>query len=148
MKPRPILNTVVRLLSTVFLASCASFQNQDIRVTDLALGRPLARKAELPPRPILYFDMERPEGNLVIKGVHPDGREAGTLSRGKIAGWSPDGVWFAFFSNPDDGPETLSIKNLQGVVRTVFKSGPEERVFSMGWQSIWAPDGEKIALIL
>lgn len=139
------------LLSVVLLISCANLQSQEMTGRVPGAAGPPTKKAELPPRPILYFDGENLEGGgreLVIKGVYPDGRQLGTLTRGKIAGWSPDGMWFAFFADGKDGPDTVNLMNLQGVVKTIFTSGPGERIFSVGWQSIWAPEGKRIALIL
>jgi len=150
MKIRSAFN-IRLLLSMLLLSSCANLPSQEMTgPVPFAAGTP-TKKAELSPRPILYFDGEKLEGGgmeLVIEGVYPDGRQLGTLTRGKIAGWSPDGMWFAFFAGGGATPETLNVMNLQGVVKTIFTPEPGEEIFSVGWQSICSPEGERIALIL
>lgn len=108
-------------------------------------GQPSQR---VPSRPILYLDVEGEPGELkpYIAAVYPDGRRLGALVPGLGAMWSPSGTWFAYVARFRD--TALNVMNLDGEVRTVFTTEPGEFIFNMGWQSIWSPDGRRIALIV
>lgn len=96
-------------------------------------------------RPILYLDFEG-EAGPVIAAVYPDGRRLGALVPGLGAMWSPSGTWFAYVARFRD--TVLNVINLEGEVKTIFTTGPGEFIFNLGWQSIWSPDGRRIALIV
>lgn len=100
-----------------------------------------------PSRPILCFGAENRE--LVIRGFHPDGRSLGTLASGQLAGWSRQGDLFAYLTKDKASQEmVVSVMGLGGQPRTIFRAGPKETVFLDGWQSIWSPDGRRIALLV
>ena len=100
-----------------------------------------------PSRPILYFGLE--SGELVIRAIHPDGRSVGTLASGRLAGWSRQGDLFAYLAEDKASKEiVVNVMGPGGQPRTLFKAGPKESVYLAGWQSIWSPDGRRIALLV
>lgn len=93
--------------------------------------------------PILYTDADARE--LVIRSVYADGSPAGTPVHGQLAGWSPRGDRFAYLTK-DNG--SVNLVAMGGQPETIFKPGPGETIYLSGWQSIWRPDGKRIALLL
>jgi WD40 repeat protein len=93
--------------------------------------------------PILYFDVE--DRDLVIRAVHPDGSPAGTPAHGQLAGWSAQGDRLAYLTKDN---VSVNLMRLDGQPETIFKANPGETVFLSGWQSIWSPDGKRVALLL
>jgi WD40 repeat protein len=117
-------------------------------VVGLSLGAALfavpgsAQKDEEQLRPILFFDARA--NDFVIAAVYPNGEALGAVAEGPMFGWSPTGDWFAFYSRDD----ALTLRNLQGDERVLYKPSPGEHISFLGPQSIWSRDGQRIAVIV
>ncbi len=106
--------------------------------------------ATMLPRPILYIGTQEKK-ELVIMAIQSDGRSLGTVAEGQLFGWSREGDRFIYGS-----PSTTSRGEIGSVNVTrlgerpqvVFTPGQEEHVFPLGWQSVWSPEGRRIALLL
>lgn len=110
-------------------------------------GRPESGEKGEASRPILYYGLEN--GDWVTKAIHPDGRTLGTLAKGQLAGWSRSGDRFAYFTKGEATEANLvNVMRLGGLPETIFRARAGEIVFPDGWQSIWSPDGGRVALLL
>ena len=130
-----------------------SFARAFRRVTALGLllswpaGWAQAGEEAVASRPILYYGLEN--GEWVTKAIHADGRSLGTLAKGQLAGWSRRGDRFAWFTKDEaTGADLVNVMGLGGQPETIFRARAGERVFPGGWQSIWSPDGGRVALLL
>lgn len=140
---------LVILALALVAAACGPSLTQVAASKDLVdAERQRQPSQRVPSRPILYLDVEGEPGKQrpVIAAVYPDGRRLGALVPGLGAMWSPTGTWFAYVARFRD--TALNVMNLEGEVRTIFTARPGEFIFNMGWQSIWSPDGRRIALIV
>jgi len=113
----------------------------------LPAGRAQSGEKAIASRPILYYGLEN--GEWVTKAVHPDGRSLGTLAKGQLAGWSRRGDRFAYFTKGEaTEADLVNVMGPGGQPETIFRARTGESVFAGGWQSIWSPDGERVALLL
>jgi hypothetical protein len=96
--------------------------------------------------PLLYF--EREGDLLAIRAAARDGSSlGGTVAYGGVIGRSPDGGRFAYHEWSPQRGDRVAIGSLAGDREVVFTANSNELI-SRGWLSLWAPTGNRLAILV
>lgn len=101
-------------------------------------------KSQVGARPVLHLDVGGTKDNpeFFLSATTADGHHIGKFPAAGTA-WSPDGTWFAFFT---DRGRYLNLASLNREHKRLFEFSAKTGT-SIGWQPSWSPDGKTIASI-